>query len=324
MAKLDQAPPTGVRGSRRRAALWAISVGITVVSCALLFGLVGVAFYARQEGGLFYAAKRESITGDPQARPSAITVFHPYYTFSIRPDVPFSRFWQPQHARAFLEGVADPSRPPSWTKLRANNLGFYSEWDYPLHEPEAFLVGIFGGSVAHSFALQGGERLASQLSALPPLGGRPVRTLDFGSGGSKQPQQLFILAYLLHLEQRFDFVINLDGFNEVALGGLNVKEGLDTSMPSAIHLRSLSVLASSPNDIKALRYRVALDDLDVQDRALAERQAETDSAGLWMLAELRRRRVIQERRRLAASSPPVGGSSPLVAWTPPFKGEAED
>jgi hypothetical protein len=116
-------------------------------------------------------------------------------------------------------------------------------------------------------------------------------------------------------------VVNLDGFNEAALGGLNVEQGLDTSMPSAIHLRSLSVLASSPNDIESLRYRVALADLDLQDLVLAERQAVTNSAGLWMLAELRRHRAAERRRRLADSPPAVGGSSPPVALTPPLDGE---
>ncbi len=36
-------------------------------------------------------------------------------------------------------------------------------------------------------------------------------------GGYKQPQQLFTLAYFLTLGAHFDLVINLDGFNEVAL-----------------------------------------------------------------------------------------------------------
>ncbi|MCH2547494.1 MAG: hypothetical protein MK052_07785 [Alphaproteobacteria bacterium] len=36
-------------------------------------------------------------------------------------------------------------------------------------------------------------------------------------GGGKQPQQLFKLQYLLMLGQRYDIVINLDGFNEIVL-----------------------------------------------------------------------------------------------------------
>ncbi len=36
-------------------------------------------------------------------------------------------------------------------------------------------------------------------------------------GGGKQPQQLFKLTYLQLLGERFDVVINLDGFNEIAL-----------------------------------------------------------------------------------------------------------
>ncbi len=36
-------------------------------------------------------------------------------------------------------------------------------------------------------------------------------------GGGKQPQQLFKLYYLYFLGEKFDIVINLDGFNEIAL-----------------------------------------------------------------------------------------------------------
>jgi hypothetical protein len=37
------------------------------------------------------------------------------------------------------------------------------------------------------------------------------------TGGGKQPQQLFRLQYLLLLGERFDVVVNVDGFNEIAL-----------------------------------------------------------------------------------------------------------
>lgn len=37
------------------------------------------------------------------------------------------------------------------------------------------------------------------------------------TGGGKQPQQLFRLQYLLLLGERFDIVVNVDGFNEIAL-----------------------------------------------------------------------------------------------------------
>jgi hypothetical protein len=41
--------------------------------------------------------------------------------------------------------------------------------------------------------------------------------MNFAMGGYKQPQQMLCLAYLLSLGYHFDIVVNIDGFNEVAL-----------------------------------------------------------------------------------------------------------
>lgn len=41
--------------------------------------------------------------------------------------------------------------------------------------------------------------------------------MNFTLGGYKQPQQMLCLAYLLSLGYHFDIVVNIDGFNEVAL-----------------------------------------------------------------------------------------------------------
>jgi hypothetical protein len=45
----------------------------------------------------------------------------------------------------------------------------------------------------------------------------------FGLGGFKQPQMAAALAYLLALGNRFDVVVELDGFNEVALSVMDYK-----------------------------------------------------------------------------------------------------
>ena len=54
--------------------------------------------------------------------------------------------------------------------------------------------------------------------------------------GYKQPQQLLVPTYFLSIGQVFDLVVNIDGFNEVALSSVNHQRGLDISMPSAMHL----------------------------------------------------------------------------------------
>ena len=78
-------------------------------------------------------------------------------------------------------------------------------------------VGVFGGSVAMLFAFNGQERLIAGLREAPSLAGREIVVRSLALGGYKQPQQLLTLTYLLSLGERFDAIINVDGFNELAL-----------------------------------------------------------------------------------------------------------
>jgi hypothetical protein len=78
------------------------------------------------------------------------------------------------------------------------------------------VIGIFGGSVAAYFARTGA--LEAALARRPEFAGKNIVIASKGSmGGFKQPQQLFALSYALILGGEYDIVINLDGFNEVAL-----------------------------------------------------------------------------------------------------------
>ena len=48
---------------------------------------------------------------------------------------------------------------------------------------------------------------------------------NFGSGGYKQPQQLAALSEALLLGVPLDVVVNIDGYNEVALGKSDAQRG---------------------------------------------------------------------------------------------------
>lgn len=115
-----------------------------------------------------------------------------------------------------------------------NNHGFLTSYDYPFvkQNENQFIVGVFGGSVARIFSDQGKERLIQKLKQNPALANREIIILVFASGGYKQPQQLLILNYYLTIGQEFDLILNIDGFNEVALSHINAQNGLDISMPS--------------------------------------------------------------------------------------------
>ncbi len=143
-------------------------------------------------------------------------------------------------------------------KLKVNKHGFFSLYEYPFVKTnkKQFIVGVFGGSVANNFALDEyiNQRLSKKLKSYPEFADREIVVLNFGNGGYKQPQQLLILNYFLALGQELDLVINIDGFNEVALSNLNNKAQIEVGMPSVQHIQPLTGLASnvSPEVMSAI------------------------------------------------------------------------
>ncbi len=139
--------------------------------------------------------------------------------------------------------------PNEKLKLKVNKQGFYSLYEYPFIKinKNQFIVGIFGGSVANNFAVDEyvTQRLSKKLKSYPEFANKEIVILNFGNGGYKQPQQLLILNYFLALGQDLDLVINIDGFNEVALSNLNNKAQLDIGMPSVQHIQPLTSLANN-------------------------------------------------------------------------------
>ncbi len=109
--------------------------------------------------------------------------------------------------------VTDPDRSP------AHALGFRTTTVDPIQQrsPEKLLVAVLGGSVAEGFGHHGPRLLDKHLGDDPAFRGRRIAVINLAIGGFKQPQQLMVLNYLLVLGAQFDIVINIDGFNEVAL-----------------------------------------------------------------------------------------------------------
>ena len=86
---------------------------------------------------------------------------------------------------------------------------------------ERVVIAVLGGSVADIVAA-GGSGLAIELRKLDRFEGREIRVISLAQGGFKQPQQVTLLAYLLALGAHFDLVLNIDGFNEVALPAIEL------------------------------------------------------------------------------------------------------
>ncbi len=135
--------------------------------------------------------------GEEVAEPAAAgddQTLHPYLGF-VQDPAGKVRFWEIRpdgFPKVPDDGPADPSQP-------------------------IFEVAIFGGSVANGVCFAGRPELLRQLGAAAALAGKHVRVRCFALGGYKQPQQLMALTEALSLGERFDVVLNIDGFNEVAL-----------------------------------------------------------------------------------------------------------
>ncbi|MBE9122047.1 hypothetical protein IQ269_14835 [Tychonema sp. LEGE 07199] len=153
----------------------------------------------------------------------------------------------------FIEKPGPDFRPG----FKVNNYGFMSPYDYPFKKtkPNQFIIGVFGGSVASNYGIFEVQNkiLPQYLKKLPGLKDKEFVILSFATGGYKQPQQLLILNYFLSLGQELDMVVNIDGFNEVALSNLNNKNKIDLAMPSIQHLMPLTQLANNSLSIKAMK-----------------------------------------------------------------------
>ncbi len=120
---------------------------------------------------------------------------------------------------------------------RINDFGFYGDGPLVKRSPETVNVAILGGSVALAFAGEGLQPLAAALREIPRLKGRKIVFVPLAIDGYKQPQQLIALTWLLSLGAEFDIVINLDGFNEIALPfAENAPAGVSLSFPRAWNL----------------------------------------------------------------------------------------
>ncbi len=126
---------------------------------------------------------------------SGTEVLHPYLGYAL--DV--------EHAQ---------ERPPDAVPtLRIEECGMPG----PRRSPDTLLVGLFGGSVAFLFSQEGAKRLADAIRSMSFAEHREVRFVVAAAGGWKQPQQMMALGWLLSIGGELDLLINLDGFNEVAL-----------------------------------------------------------------------------------------------------------
>lgn len=122
----------------------------------------------------------------------------------------------------FVGFVLDPTAAgPAFRDVHGlpiNSYGFIDSGE-PIRSrsPQRRIVAITGGSVAYFFSVHGVAELERGLRRRPGWGDVELTFVRLALGGLKQPQQLAAIQYLQALGAEFDLVINIDGFNEVAL-----------------------------------------------------------------------------------------------------------
>ena len=214
-----------------------------VVFCVAAEALALVVFYY-QHGWLFYIDPYKPTHAlIPETERGELTLegLHPYFGPTHKAGLPFQL---PQSET--IPGVT------------TNNFGFSSRYDYPFTRTNdrQLVIGIFGGSVGEWFCHMGTDQLVARLKANRFFRDRELVPICLSHQGYKQPQQLLVLAYFLSIGQEFDLVVNISGFNEVALSGINDERGMDISMPSAVHMEPLVNLVNqatlTPDKLESL------------------------------------------------------------------------
>jgi hypothetical protein len=294
----------------KRTAFWVVLFGVTL---AVIEGVARWAYGVAAES-TFDADAIEAVQlglqaesgSDPRAALlGGLEVVHPYLGF-----------------------VGNPvARNKLIDELRETGISAYGFNDdkSPIQHPsdDRLIVGIFGGSVAHYMSTQGLTALEAQLTSTPRFDGRKPIFVRIALAGWKQPQQLMALNYLLMLGAHFDVVINLDGFNEIALPPVeNQPKGVFPFFPRNWYNRTQG---ASDRDVRVAVGKIAY--LREQRSRWAARFAESDSndsaawartglaAWLWRLRDAQlaadladaRMQLLESRARdtrYVASGPP--------------------
>ena len=136
----------------------------------------------------------------------------------------------------------------------------------PRRAGDRVVVAFVGGSFAQVFYEQGAPHLLARLAELPMYRGKTLVPVSLGFAGYKQPQQLLSIVYLLALGAEFDLIVNIDGFNDLAIHPTeNAPARVFPAYPRRWHQRMEGVLPGG-----ALRLMLRRVQLEGRRAALAE------------------------------------------------------
>lgn len=208
---------------------------VLLVNFAIAEGLAQTYYRYTKGSWLWSRAPSPEKSSPPAGEDNVRTkmVLHPYFGSNTITGLRFDTLWEDNVYKERITGI--DYLPSYYRTLSVNSHGFWSFHEYPYRPADdEFVVGVFGGSVAFHFWLSALDEKTSTLKEFAQKTGKRLVFLNFSSGGKKQPEMLLELSYFLALGQRFDFILNIDGFNEAYVSWLNVdKYKTEFSMPFA-------------------------------------------------------------------------------------------
>lgn len=291
------------RAPRRRAWLFRallLLIGWAAIECCSL-----VIFQLISEHGIEEVQQAQLTLSQKTLRmPSYSESFHPYFGWTHNPDI---------HT-----GDIDCCGLP----LRANRFGFFDSTDgIHLRSPDRLIVGICGGSVAWHMSCAAENLVKQRLTEIPQYRDREVILVRLAQPGYKQPQGLFALSYFLFMGAEFDLILNLDGYNEIALPAAeNFASMTALDYPQGWNVRSLDIVDPRDADFSLRVFEL---------RGARQRAAESartslfrflPSYQLWWftrnenlrIAQLELQEELQKRRRTRKGMFAQNGPHPMA------------
>jgi len=142
------------------------------------------------------------------------------------------------------------------TDSLAAQLGYHDSNPIRKRREGTVIIGVVGGSVAKGFPRYGTETLVDRLKSSPDFANKNIEIVHLAMGGYKQPQQFMTVGYLLTLGAEFDIILNIDGFNEVALHAAeNAKTRTFVAYPRLWHFQTSDSRHVQASEYGYLRHR---------------------------------------------------------------------
>lgn len=146
-------------------------------------------------------------------------VVHPYIGFVNEPNSKLRNI------------TVDPIEPLPIGQCAVNSYGFVGDPPFPTKSSDKITIVLVGGSVSNQFNCTAGTYLISKLKESSSFKGKEINIIGLGVGAHHQPQQLMAVNYYLSQGGEYDFLINIDGFNEIFVPFVMAKNNMHPSYP---------------------------------------------------------------------------------------------